>query len=157
MRRSVGALDAQTRLAGHHCASHHFVSLNETTASGLPPRHRTLEPTVRPLRLSREPCPFVSNSSANIKSLAFFIFLHSFPSILTCSNGSPCSFSRTGVEPYPRILASWPDPDGFSPPAVHQPSFALESGRGPGPRCGRDSFSALGEDDLPPYEAVEKL
>ncbi|PQP97038.1 hypothetical protein Pyn_07636 [Prunus yedoensis var. nudiflora] len=58
----VQAIIAQT------CASRRFVSSNETTASGLPTRHRAFEHAVRPLRLSREPCPFVSNSSANIKT-----------------------------------------------------------------------------------------
>ncbi|CAL2247110.1 unnamed protein product [Prunus armeniaca] len=89
MRRSIGTLNAQARLASHYCASCRFVLLNEMTASEVPPRHRACERIVRPLRLSREPCPFVLNSSANIKSLAFFIFLHSFPSILTCSSGLP--------------------------------------------------------------------
>ncbi|CAL2247172.1 unnamed protein product [Prunus armeniaca] len=41
--RSVGAFNAQACLAGHHCTSRRFISLNETTASGLPTRHRALE------------------------------------------------------------------------------------------------------------------
>ncbi|CAL9018946.1 unnamed protein product [Prunus brigantina] len=142
------------------CARRRFVSSNEATASGLPTRHRALEHAARPLRLSREPRPFVSNSIANIKSPAwplYFASFNPFSSILTCPDGPPCSFSKTGVEPYPLILASWPDPDGFSSPAIHQLSFFLESRRGPRPWCGRDSFPALGEDDLPPYEVVEKL
>ncbi|CAL2239734.1 unnamed protein product [Prunus armeniaca] len=57
----VQAIIAQT------CTSRRFVSSNETTASGLPTRHRVFEHAVRPLRLSRGPCPFVSNSSVNIK------------------------------------------------------------------------------------------
>ncbi|CAL2238983.1 unnamed protein product [Prunus armeniaca] len=121
MRRSIGALNAQARLAGHYCASRRFVLLNETTASKLPPRHLACERTVKLHRLSREPCPFWPPPPP-----------------------PPGSFSRTRVEPYPRIPASWPDPNGFLPPAIHQLSFVLESRRGPRPWCGRDSFPALG-------------
>ncbi|CAL8118630.1 unnamed protein product [Prunus armeniaca] len=48
--------------------SRRFVSSIETTAFGLLTRHRVFEHAVRLLRLSRGPCPFVSNSSANIKA-----------------------------------------------------------------------------------------
>ncbi|CAL2246500.1 unnamed protein product [Prunus armeniaca] len=68
----------------------------------------------------------------------------------------PCSFFKTKAEPYPRTPASWPDPDGFLPPAVQQLSFVLERRRGPKPWCGQDFFPALGENDLPSYEAAER-
>ncbi|CAL2239608.1 unnamed protein product [Prunus armeniaca] len=65
-----------------------FVSLNGTTVSELSPRHRACERVVRPLRLSREPCPFVSYS-CQYKNLAFFISLYSFSFVPTCSSGLP--------------------------------------------------------------------
>ncbi|XP_021822575.1 uncharacterized protein LOC110763990 [Prunus avium] len=65
--------------------------------------------------------------------------------------------NRGAISAEPRDLVVWPEPDGSSSPAVHQLSFVLESRREPEPKCGRDSFPTLEEDDLPPYEAEEKL
>ncbi|CAL2247126.1 unnamed protein product [Prunus armeniaca] len=58
------------------------------TVSELSPRHRACERAVRPLRHSREPCPFVSYP-CKYKNLAFFISLYSFSFIPTCSSGLP--------------------------------------------------------------------
>ncbi|PQQ06132.1 hypothetical protein Pyn_36327 [Prunus yedoensis var. nudiflora] len=73
----VHAIIAQTY------ARRRFVSSNETTASVLSTRHRAFEHAVRSLRLSREPRPFVSNSSANIKTQTSLFLLYAFR-ILRC-------------------------------------------------------------------------
>ncbi|CAL8076834.1 unnamed protein product [Prunus armeniaca] len=72
MRRSIGALNAQARLAGHHCPDLREPSFRLVKRSNglwaFDTSSRPLSTLVRPLRLSREPRPFVSNSSANIKA-----------------------------------------------------------------------------------------
>ncbi|CAL8176137.1 unnamed protein product [Prunus armeniaca] len=65
--------DGPFAIIAQTCASRRFVSLNVATASGFRHVLAPLEHAVKPLRLSREPHPFVSNSSANIKACPSFL------------------------------------------------------------------------------------
>ncbi|CAL8175375.1 unnamed protein product [Prunus armeniaca] len=72
MRRSICALNAQARLTGHHCPDLREPSFRPVKRSdglwAFDTSSHPLSTLVRPLHLSREPRPFVSNSSANIKA-----------------------------------------------------------------------------------------
>ncbi|CAL8993080.1 unnamed protein product [Prunus brigantina] len=122
--------------------------LTKSSPSIVSPRLLLYKPSLRPH--AKGPTP-------KTKSLprSNLFFLSCTFNIFTCFLRTPTVASlKLGST---HIRQSWPDPDGFSSLAVHQLSFVLESRRGPRPWCGRDSFPALGEDDPPPYKAVEKL
>ncbi|CAL2238762.1 unnamed protein product [Prunus armeniaca] len=145
MRRSIDALNAQARLADHHRANCRLFRHVCLVVSELSDRS-----------VSRESHALSFHTRVNIKTWpsSFFLLLLLHSNLLQWS--PPCSFFRTKAEPYPRTPTSWPDPNGFLPPTVQQLSFILERRRGPKLWCGRDSFPALVENDLPSYEAVER-
>ncbi|CAL8169246.1 unnamed protein product [Prunus armeniaca] len=87
------------------CASRHFVSLNETTASGLPTRHRAREHTVRQLQSSNAqtlPNHFINPSTLLKPQISALHLVELFtpfsecsvPSILTYSDGPPVAFPK---------------------------------------------------------------